>query len=105
MALARDIQKFEYIPLGPFGAKNFATTISPWIVTLDALEPFKCATSAGIQDPQPHEYLQDPDYSSYDISLEVPVSLFIFHFFFFFNHFICFCLHHLHCNLQFFIFF
>ena len=46
---ARDIQKWEYVPLGPFGAKNFATTISPWIVTLDALAPFKCATSAGVQ--------------------------------------------------------
>jgi len=46
---ARDIQKWEYVPLGPFGAKNFATTISPWIVTLDALAPFKCATSAGAQ--------------------------------------------------------
>ena len=38
---ARDIQKFEYVPLGPFTAKNFATTVSPWIVTLDALEPFE----------------------------------------------------------------
>lgn len=46
---ARDIQKWEYVPLGPFGAKNFGTTISPWIVTPDALEPFKAATSAGRQ--------------------------------------------------------
>ena len=38
---ARDIQSWEYVPLGPFNSKNFATTISPWIVTLEALEPFK----------------------------------------------------------------
>ena len=37
---ARDIQKFEYVPLGPFTAKNFATSISPWVVSLEALEPF-----------------------------------------------------------------
>lgn len=46
---ARDVQKFEYVPLGPFGAKNFCTQISPWVVMTDALEPFKCATSAGEQ--------------------------------------------------------
>lgn len=69
---ARDIQKWEYVPLGPFGAKNFATTISPWVVTLEALEPFRCATSAGTQsDPEPLPYLRDPTYSSYDIDLEV----------------------------------
>jgi fumarylacetoacetase len=44
---ARDIQKWEYVPLGPFTAKNFATTISPWVVSLDALEPFRCSSSAG----------------------------------------------------------
>ena len=49
---ARDIQKFEYVPLGPFGAKNFATTISPWVVMCDALEPFRCTTSAG-SSPKP----------------------------------------------------
>jgi len=68
---ARDIQKWEYVPLGPFGAKNFGTTISPWVVTLDALEPFRCQTSAGTQDPVPLEYLRDPNYGSYDVSLEV----------------------------------
>jgi len=48
------------------------TSISPWIVTLDALEPFKCPTSAGEQtDPKPLPYLQDPDYRSYDIDLSV----------------------------------
>ena len=51
---ARDIQKWEYVPLGPFTAKNFATTISPWIVSMDALQPFICPTSAGVQnDPEP----------------------------------------------------
>ena len=58
---ARDIQKWEYVPLGPFTAKNWATTISPWVVPLAALEPFKCATSAGKQDsPKPLDYLVDP---------------------------------------------
>lgn len=72
---ARDIQKWEYVPLGPFGAKNFATSISPWVVTLDALEPFRCATSAGQQtDPVPLPYLQDPSYGSYDIALEVAIQ-------------------------------
>jgi fumarylacetoacetase len=70
---ARDIQKWEYVPLGPFGAKNFATSISPWIVTLDALEPFRCQTSAGVQDPTPLPYLQDPNYGSYDIDLNVSI--------------------------------
>jgi fumarylacetoacetase len=72
---ARDIQKWEYVPLGPFGAKNFGTTISPWVVSLDALEPFRCETSAVKQDsPVPLPYLQDPNYGSYDIKLEVELS-------------------------------
>ena len=57
---ARDIQSWEYQPLGPFLSKSFATSISPWIVTLDALEPFRCALPerpAG--DPHPLEYLKD----------------------------------------------
>lgn len=70
---ARDIQKWEYVPLGPFGSKNFATSISPWIVTLDALEPFRCLTSAGVQDPVPLPYIQDPNYGSYDIQLQVNI--------------------------------
>lgn len=71
---ARDIQKWEYVPLGPFGAKNFATTISPWIVTLEALEPFRCPTSAGAQtEPVPLPYLRDPKYGSYDVKLEVSI--------------------------------
>lgn len=72
---ARDIQKWEYVPLGPFTAKNFATTISPWIVTAEALAPFQTVTSVGIQDnPVPLEYLQDPDYSSYDVKLSVAIQ-------------------------------
>lgn len=69
---ARDIQAWEYVPLGPFGAKNFGTTISPWIVTPDALEPFVCPTSAEKQDsPEPLPYLKEQNYSSYDIKLAV----------------------------------
>lgn len=65
---ARDIQKWEYVPLGPFLAKNWATSVSPWIVTLDALEPFK--TEGPEQDPEPLPYLQT-DEGWYDIELEV----------------------------------
>jgi fumarylacetoacetase len=55
---ARDIQSWEYQPLGPFLAKNFATTLSPWIVTVDALEPFRCtAFNRPEGDPQPLPYL------------------------------------------------
>ena len=75
---ARDIQKWEYVPLGPFTAKNFSTTISPWVVSLDALEPFRCSSSAGpVQhDPTPLPYITDPDYdkSAYDIKLSVAVK-------------------------------
>jgi fumarylacetoacetase len=66
---ARDIQKWEYQPLGPFLAKNFATTISPWVVTLEALEPFRCPGPA--QEPQPLPYLQSNGPWAYDIHLEV----------------------------------
>lgn len=66
---ARDIQKWEYVPLGPFLAKNFATSISPWVVTLDALEPFRIA--GPIQDPQPLPYLKSAGDLSYNIGLEV----------------------------------
>ncbi len=65
---ARDIQKWEYVPLGPFLAKNWATSMSPWIVTLDALEPFK--TEGPTQDPEPLPYLQNQE-GWYDIDLEV----------------------------------
>jgi len=66
---ARDIQKWEYVPLGPFLGKSFATSISPWIVTLDALEPFR--RPGPIQDPQPLPYLQVSRDGSYEIQLEV----------------------------------
>ncbi|WP_414706965.1 fumarylacetoacetase [Psychrobacter sp. UBA3962] len=67
---ARDIQKWEYVPLGPFNAKTFASSISPWIVTLDALEPFK--TSVPVQEPQPLAYLRENKTdNTYDINLSV----------------------------------
>ena len=69
---ARDIQKWEYIPLGPFLGKNFATTISPWIITMDALEPFR--VSSPKQDPQPLSYLTDEGNHSFDIHLQVAIK-------------------------------
>jgi fumarylacetoacetase len=75
---ARDIQSWEYQPLGPFLAKNFVTTISPWIVTCEALEPFRIpAYPRPDGDPMPLQYLSDPgDQASggYDITLEVWLS-------------------------------
>ncbi|GMI05489.1 hypothetical protein TrLO_g3096 [Triparma laevis f. longispina] len=72
---SRDVQKWEYVPLGPFCAKNWATSISPWIVSLEALEPYRAATSAREQkDPEPLDYIKDPNYSSYDIALEVTIQ-------------------------------
>jgi len=70
---ARDIQKWEYVPLGPFLGKNFATSISPWIVTMDALEPFVCAGPSQ-DDPEPLEYLRNPGECAYDIHLEVKLQ-------------------------------
>lgn len=66
---ARDIQRWEYVPLGPFLAKNFATSISPWIVPMLALEPFRVAGPR--QDPTPLPYLQTDGENAYDIQLEV----------------------------------
>ncbi|MBC8746716.1 MULTISPECIES: fumarylacetoacetase [Paraburkholderia] len=66
---ARDIQQWEYVPLGPFNAKTFATTISPWVVTLDALEPFRIAQP--VQEPQPLAYLRHRGEHAFDIHLEV----------------------------------
>ena len=66
---ARDIQQWEYVPLGPFNAKTFATTISPWIVTLDALEPFRVAQPE--QTPEPLPYLRHAGAHAFDIALEV----------------------------------
>jgi len=70
---ARDIQTWEYVPLGPFTAKNFATTISPWIVTMDALEPFR-TKSLPQTNPEPLPYLKDDPLSAYDINLEVSIQ-------------------------------
>ena len=69
---ARDIQKWEYIPLGPFLAKNFASSISPWIVTMDALEPFKMQGPK--QDPKVLSYLEFEGNHHYDIKLEVGIE-------------------------------
>jgi fumarylacetoacetase len=69
---ARDIQKWEYVPLGPFLAKNFATAISPWIVTMDALEPFR--TKGPKQEPMPLPYLQIKGKHAFDINLEVSIQ-------------------------------
>jgi len=69
---ARDIQRWEYVPLGPFLGKNFASSISPWIVTLDALEPFRVESPA--QNPTPLDYLQYQGKKSFDISLEVAIK-------------------------------
>jgi fumarylacetoacetase len=66
---ARDIQKWEYVPLGPFLAKNFATSISPWVVPLAALEPFRIP--GPIQNPEPLPYLKSPGDWAFDIHLEV----------------------------------
>ena len=86
---ARDIQKWEYVPLGPFTSKNFATTISPWIISPMALEPYWCETSAIVQgggdvgggdnsnnseDPIPLDYLQDSEYGSYNVHLSVSIQ-------------------------------
>ena len=67
---ARDIQAWEYVPLGPFLAKNFATSISPWVVTMEALEPFRCEGPTQ-DDPEPLDYLKNPGPCAIDINLEV----------------------------------
>ena len=69
---ARDIQKWEYVPLGPFLAKNFASSISPWIVTMDALEPFR--VKGPEQSPEPMPYLQQKGAKAFDINLEVAIK-------------------------------
>ncbi|HZA26874.1 MAG TPA: fumarylacetoacetase [Actinomycetota bacterium] len=69
---ARDIQRWEYQPLGPFLGKSFATSISPWVVTLDALEPFR--VPAPRQDPSPLPHLRLEDDHGYDVNLEVAVA-------------------------------
>ncbi|CAG2170510.1 unnamed protein product, partial [Oppiella nova] len=69
---ARDIQRWEYVPLGPFLAKNLGTTISPWIVTMEALEPFKVANTA--QNPKPFDYLYHSNPYNFNISLNVSIK-------------------------------
>jgi fumarylacetoacetase len=69
---ARDMQTWEYVPLGPFLAKSFASSISPWVVTLDALEPFK--VKGPVQDPKPLPYLEFTGNHNYDINLEVLIK-------------------------------
>ncbi|NLH83069.1 MAG: fumarylacetoacetase, partial [Phyllobacteriaceae bacterium] len=66
---ARDIQQWEYVPLGPFQAKVFATSMGPWIVTAEALEPFRVAGPP--QDPAPLPYLAQAGATAYDVELEV----------------------------------
>ena len=66
---ARDVQKWEYVPLGPFNGKNFGTTISPWIVTVEALEGALC--NGPVQDPKPLDYLTQEEPSAWNIDLQV----------------------------------
>ena len=66
---ARDVQRWEYQPLGPFLAKNFATSMSPWVVSLDALEPFR--VPGPMQDPPPLPNLRSEGNGNFDIHLEV----------------------------------
>jgi len=66
---ARDIQQWEYVPLGPFQAKAFATSISPWVVTREALEPFRVQGPA--QDPAPLPYLKQAQPNNFDLQLDV----------------------------------
>ena len=69
---ARDIQKWEYVPLGPFLGKNFASSISPWIVTLDALEPFRL--DGPKQNPEVLDYLKYKGKKRFDVNLEVYIQ-------------------------------
>jgi fumarylacetoacetase len=69
---ARDIQKWEYVPLGPFLSKSFATSISPWVVTMDALAPFRLPKAE--QEPQPLPYLQWADDRLYDVQIDTSLQ-------------------------------
>ncbi len=74
---ARDIQAWEYQPLGPFLSKNFATTVSPWIVTLEALEPYRTAFTRPATDPQPLPYLSsaaNSERGAFDVQLSVALE-------------------------------
>lgn len=68
---ARDIQKWEYVPLGPFTAKNFATSISPWVVPIEALDPYRVRTPRGPDDPPVQKYLDGAWEWNFDLNLEV----------------------------------
>jgi fumarylacetoacetase len=72
---ARDIQRWESVPLGPFLGKSFVTTVSPWVVTSDALRPFRCpAMTRDSDDPSPLPYLfnsVDQETGGFDIELSV----------------------------------
>ena len=69
---ARDIQRWEYVPLGPFLGKNFGSSVSPWIVPMEALEPFR--VKGPKQDPAPLDYLKQKGSKNYDIELEVGIK-------------------------------
>ncbi|MBF9220673.1 fumarylacetoacetase [Hymenobacter ruricola] len=69
---ARDLQSWEYVPLGPFLGKNFGSSVAPWVVTLDALEPFRVAGPA--QEPTPLPYLQHTGAHNFDVRLEVALT-------------------------------
>jgi len=69
---ARDIQKWEYVPLGPFLGKSFNSSVSPWIVTLDALEPFRIAGEK--QEPEVLDYLKFNGNKNFDVELEVQIK-------------------------------
>jgi fumarylacetoacetase len=69
---ARDIQKWEYVPLGPFLGKSFASSISPWVVTMEALDPFRIA--GPIQEPNVLDYLKFDGLKNYDINLSVSIT-------------------------------
>lgn len=69
---ARDVQRWEYQPLGPFLAKSFATSVSPWLVTMDALDPFRM--QGPVQDPEPLPYLKSKGPNHFDIVLEVALK-------------------------------
>ena len=69
---ARDIQKWEYVPLGPFLGKSFASSISPWVVTMEALDPFR--VTGPIQEPNVLDYLKFDGLKNYDINLSVSIT-------------------------------
>lgn len=69
---ARDLQKWEYVPLGPFLGKNFGSSLSPWVVLMDALEPYR--VEGPVQDPQPLPYLQAGGAANFDIALDVLIQ-------------------------------